>query len=243
MKYMGSKRRLAKHIAPIIQGFIESGQYKTYIEPFVGGANMIEHIKCEERHGSDRNLYAIAALQAIAEDPEQLPDLVTENYYKAVQRNKTKYPRHITGYVGFAMSFGGKFFGGYRRDVAGSKGCPVNMATQSRRSKQDAVRQHPLIEDVWFSCSGYQAFCPENAVVYCDPPYAKTTKYKTGDFDHAAFWRWCRIIAEPQRNNVVLVSEYTAPNDIECIWSKEINSSLTKDTGSKKGVEKLFWAK
>jgi hypothetical protein len=42
---------------------------------------------------------------------------------------------------------------------------------------------------------------------------------------------------------VILVSEYTAPEGIECIWSKEINSSLTKDTGSKKGVEKLFWVR
>jgi hypothetical protein len=31
------------------------------------------------------------------------------------------------------------------------------------------------------------------------------------------------------------------PEDgFECIWSKEVNNSLTKDTGSKKGVEKLF---
>ena len=47
MKYMGSKRRLAKYIAPIIQAHIDSGQFKTYIEPFVGGANMIEAIECE----------------------------------------------------------------------------------------------------------------------------------------------------------------------------------------------------
>jgi hypothetical protein len=33
---------------------------------------------------------------------------------------------------------------------------------------------------------------------------------------------------------------YNAPNDFECIWSKEMVSSLTKDTGSKKAVEKLF---
>jgi DNA adenine methylase len=36
------------------------------------------------------------------------------------------------------------------------------------------------------------------------------------------------------------VSEYNAPEDFECLWSKEVNNSLTKDTGSKKGIEKLF---
>jgi len=28
--------------------------------------------------------------------------------------------------------------------------------------------------------------------------------------------------------------------DFKCIWSKQVNSSLTKDTGSKKNIEKLF---
>jgi hypothetical protein len=39
------------------------------------------------------------------------------------------------------------------------------------------------------------------------------------------------------------VSEYQMPNDFICVWSKKVNSSLTKDTGSKKGVEKLFTLK
>lgn len=38
----------------------------------------------------------------------------------------------------------------------------------------------------------------------------------------------------------VFVSEYTAPDDFVCVWSKQVNNSLTKDTGSKKGVECLF---
>ena len=36
------------------------------------------------------------------------------------------------------------------------------------------------------------------------------------------------------------MSEYNAPEDFECVWHKEITSSLTKDTGSKMGIEKLF---
>ena len=38
----------------------------------------------------------------------------------------------------------------------------------------------------------------------------------------------------------MFVSEYQMPEDFICVWSKEVNSSLTKETGSKKGVEKLF---
>jgi DNA adenine methylase len=243
MKYMGSKRRIAKYIAPIIQGFIESGNYKTYIEPFVGGANMIEYIKCQERCGSDINKYLIAALTCISESPEQLPDMITETMYQLIKNHPDGYPAHLVGYAGFAMSFGGKYFGGYRRDKAGSKGCIKNMATQSRRSKQAALKQHPLIEDVRFTCHSYKNWAPENCVVYCDPPYQGVTKYKD-KFNHVEFWNWCQKYAELQYNNVILVSEYVAPSFCtEVIWQKEIENTLAKDTKGKKGIEKLFWVK
>ena len=44
MKYMGSKSRIKKHIVPIIQELIDKNEIKTYIEPFVGGANVIDNI-------------------------------------------------------------------------------------------------------------------------------------------------------------------------------------------------------
>jgi DNA adenine methylase len=44
------------------------------------------------------------------------------------------------------------------------------------------------------------------------------------------------------RGHIVFVSEYNAPKDFKCVWEKEMVSSLTKDTGSKKAIEKLFIA-
>lgn len=241
MKYMGSKRRLAKHIAPIIQGFIKSGNYKTYIEPFVGGANMIEHIKCENRCGSDINGYLIEALKVIATKPDSFPNLITEDMYREAQNHKDRFSPAYIGYVGFTMSFGGKFFGGYRRDKAGTKGCTENMATQSRRSKQSAVKQSRLISGVDFTCHTYKNWAPKNCVVYCDPPYQGATKYKS-NFNHIEFWNWCQKYARLEYNNIILVSEYVAPSFCtECIWSKEIENTLSKNAKGKKGVEKLFW--
>ena len=43
-----------------------------------------------------------------------------------------------------------------------------------------------------------------------------------------------------KQGHTVFVSEYNAPNDFISVWQKEITSSLGKDTGSKKGIEKLF---
>ena len=38
----------------------------------------------------------------------------------------------------------------------------------------------------------------------------------------------------------MFVSEYTAPDDWVSVWEKRVNNTLTKDTGSKKGIERLF---
>jgi len=236
MKYMGSKRRIAKHIAPIIQGFIDSGNYKTYIEPFVGGANMIEAIKCENRCGSDVNRYLIECLKVAADGNSSIfPDKITEGEYNAIKDHKANYAEWLVGFCGFNATFGSKWFGGYARPRKGT-GYDRDVIC----GKIALTKQGPLIADVDFTCHSYKNWAPENCVVYCDPPYQKTTKYKSGDFDHADFWRWCKKYAEPQYNNVILVSEYAAPEGIECIWSKEIENTLSKDAKGKKGVEKLF---
>ena len=44
MIYQGSKNRLAKYIVPILQSYIDKNKIETYIEPFVGGGNVIDKI-------------------------------------------------------------------------------------------------------------------------------------------------------------------------------------------------------
>lgn len=80
MKYMGSKSRIAKDIIPIIQGYIDRNNIKTYIEPFVGGANVIDKIQCEKRIGTDKNRYLIALLQRVADGNELLESVPRELY-------------------------------------------------------------------------------------------------------------------------------------------------------------------
>jgi DNA adenine methylase len=233
MKYMGSKNRIAKEILPIMLAYRTPNQW--WVEPFVGGGNMIDKVS-GLRIGADVNHYVILALQLIKDDPDSIPDVITEDMYRDMQKNKTL--DGLTGFTSFAMSFGGKFFGGYRRDKAGSNGCLENMKTQTRRSKQDAIRQSARLQDVLFIHSSYDELdIPDNSIIYCDPPYENTTSYKN-KFNHSKFWQWCRDMAI--KGHTVFISEYNAPDDFECVWQKEIVSSLTQDTGSKKAVEKLF---
>ena len=98
------------------------------------------------------------------------------------------------------------------------------------------LKQSIKISDIVFKCCSYDALdIPANSVIYCDPPYNGTTKYKDS-FDSDAFWQWCRDKAK--EGHTVYVSEYNAPEDFKCIWEKQINSNL--GGRSKVAKEKLF---
>lgn len=227
MKYMGSKNRIAQHILPIMLAYRRPDQY--WVEPFVGGGNMIDKVS-GNRIGADINKYLIALLKEMQKDNFSLP-FVGEKEYQDIRNNKENYPDYIVGYAGFQLSFGAKWFGGYRRDKVGIRDYQ-NEAQQNLKSQQN------MIKDIDFYCCDYMELnIPWHSIVYCDPPYKDTTKYKD-NFDHIIFWQWCRDMVV--KGHTVFVSEYNAPDDFECIWQKEIVSSLTKDTGRKKAVEKLF---
>jgi hypothetical protein len=77
-------------------------------------------------------------------------------------------------------------------------------------------------------------------VIYCDPPYANTTKFTTGQFDINAFWNHVRHLA---KSNMVFISEHAAPNDFDCIWQKELNADMRRNDAVTKRVDKLFTPK
>lgn len=62
MVYMGSKSRLAKYILPYIEKGLKYFDNGVYIEPFVGGANLICKVNAAYKFGLDNNKYLIALL-------------------------------------------------------------------------------------------------------------------------------------------------------------------------------------
>jgi DNA adenine methylase len=227
MKYMGSKNRIAKEILPIM---LEKRESRTWVEPFVGGANMIVKVQ-GKRIGADINPYLIDALIAIRDCVIDLPknnkEFTEENYKELRKNDNYKYK----GYAGFAFSYSGKWLGGWSRDG-------LNKRDYVNESYKNAINQSPLLQGVRLVNESYLDLqIPENSLIYCDPPYEGTTKYKDG-FNHTEFWDWCRQKAK--EGHIIFVSEYNAPNDFKCVWEKKIVSSLTKDTGSKVATERLF---
>jgi DNA adenine methylase len=228
MKYMGSKNRHAKELLRIVLKNRKEGQ--CYAEPLVGGFNMIDKVG-GNRIASDINGDIICLFKALAAGYIP-PSSITEGEYKKA-KNQEQSP--LRSFIGFGCSYSGKWFGGYARGNT-SKGTPRNYCDESRRN---ILKQASLIKGVEiFNCS-YDKLCiPPDSIIYCDPPYKGTTKYKSGGFDHSLFWDWCRSMVKIGHS--VFVSEYSAPEDFVCVWEKKVNSSLTKETGSKKNVERLF---
>lgn len=155
------------------------------------------------------------------------PVMETKDY--KIAKLQDVFPDFSKGFIGIACSFAGKWFGGYAR------GGTRNYCLES---KNNILKQLPNIKDVDFKSVPYNELeIPKNSIIYCDPPYQGTTRYKDS-FDHNKFWVWCDILVE--NGFVVYVSEYNAPDGWKCVWEKEIISNLDLNTGAKRATERLF---
>nr|DAF78412.1 MAG TPA: DNA adenine methylase [Caudoviricetes sp.] len=233
MKYMGSKARLKKYIIPLMD--IKD---RVYYEPFAGGMNMIDGVHCARaRFANDSNKYVIAAFKMLCSGWQ--PEFITKDQYHELK--KMNGEDHLIGWAGVACSYSGKWFGGYAGIVETRSGRRDYQA----EAIKNAIKQVKNLKGVLFSSLDYTEMSIESgSVVYCDPPYKGTTGYKDG-FNSDDFFDWCRSMAKDKRCDVY-VSEYSAPDDFECIAEFNLNSSLSANGrygGSKSSIEKLFKVK
>lgn len=225
MKYMGSKNRHSRAIIQHMGCSLIKNQF--YVEPFCGGCNLIDKIE-GKRIASDIDEDLICMWQAVSEG-WMPPPAFTEEQYNEIKSSDTS---PLKGYAAFALSYAGKKFGGWCRDGEGKR----NYVDEAYRN---AIKQFPRLRGVDFRlCNYFDLEIPKGSTVYCDPPYAGTTGYKS-NFDHEKFWDWVRYICDENHNDVY-VSEYNAPDDFSSVWEKNVTSSLTENTGSKIATEKLF---
>lgn len=225
---MGSKRRIAKEILPII--LKDRGKNQPYVELFVGGANVIDRVD-GRRIGVDSNYYLISLLNAL-KNGWLPPRIVTEEEYQDIKNYPLSFRPEMVGYAGFQLSYGAMWFSSYRRDNTGKRNYSLeafnNVAKQAKNLKG--------IEFV--NCSYEQFNLDEESIVYCDPPYKNTAGYGI-KFNHDQYYDYLRRLST--LGHKVFCSEYFMPDDFVCLWEKKIHSSLTKQTGAKYGVEKLFY--
>ena len=239
MVYMGSKSKYAQYIVPILQKVINDRGVRLYIEPFVGGANVIDKVKCERRIGYDRSDTLIALLcQARDDFSKVLADGNRELWDKGKGYIKDGVmPEDMTlaeiGAMEFFASFSnGGFPRGYAKNTTGR-----NYFKEARANME---KQAPNLKGIEFYQSNYYNLSGfKGAVIYCDPPYANTKHYGYANqekMDYTRFWNWAR---EMSKENYVFVSEQVAPDDFEIIWEMEAKRTNGKDNNFK-AIERLF---
>ncbi len=226
MQYLGGKARLAKRFAHILDAaLVEKGG--RFAEPFVGGFNLVRNLEnvreatCSDIHAGLINMYNELKRGWVP------PSSITEEQYKKLKAAKGLDPLSV--FASFACAFAGIEWGSYERSG------DTNFAAVGRRS---LLRKKEYMEQVEFqSCSYTQLLLEEPSVVYCDPPYANTTKYKTGDFDHKGFYQWCEDLVRD--GHAVFVSEFSAPEYWEVVWEIERKIKINP-TKNHKRIDKLY---
>ena len=237
MWYLGSKSRISKYIVPIIQSYINKDT-NGYLEPFVGGANIIDKIQCNNKIGCDIHKELIALLKHAQNNIKDIPDIITQETYDKVKNNKNLYEDWYVGLVGFCATFGAKYFGGY-----GKHSKDDNSETYPTEAINNLKKQAPNLKDIKFINIDFRNIDMSqinNFVIYCDIPYRYTTKYKTNPFPYEEFYEWA---IKASYNNTVLVSEYWMPEGFKCIWEKEQKILLNNTDNSRSNLsrtEKLF---
>lgn len=193
MVYRGSKARIAKYIVPIIQECIDRNKVSKYIEPFVGGANIIDKIDCYYKIGYDINEYLIALLKEAQRNPDLtfLPEECSFEHYKEVRdsynKKDGKFMKCYIGGIGFLASYGGRFFdGGYGRDAKGGRSRYIEAKNNLKKQAQNIK-----FLSSYFLVSDFQDVLNQdikNSVIYCDIPYRNTKKYNNKDFNYDKFY-------------------------------------------------------
>lgn len=243
MNYMGSKSRIAKYIVPIIQKCIDDNGLECYIEPFVGGANVIDKIVCENRIGTDVNEYLISLFNYVLKDGKLLDRVPRELYNDArtaYNENQDKFDKWVIANIGFLASYNGRWFdGGYAKPVYEKTKNGTRYRDYYQEKKKNLEEQIPNLKGITFDCCDYRQLpTTKNYMIYCDPPYENTKQFKNSThFDFGEFWQ---LMREWSVDNFVIISELSAPDDFVCIWQKDVQRSMKSTDSTMRAVEKLF---
>lgn len=207
-----------KSLAEMIEAHREPGQ--TYIEPFVGGGNVLWRIG-GKRIASDAHDVLIDFWKAVQDGWYPEPARPTKDQYDELSARYKKEAdfSHLTreecaqiAWTGYAASNRGAWFNGFAK--GNGKGRRGGAGTKF------FDQQIPGIEGVEFRHEPYTAHSRRRGrLIYCDPPYRPVEEEKTvrgydavtaqyGEFDYEKFWDWAARVA---RKNTVLVSERTLP--------------------------------
>jgi DNA adenine methylase len=225
---MGGKIRQSKAIAKTLVDLYKGET--TYYEPFMGALGSAEkvvpalyHLGVRRFVLSDNSLALVNFWRSVVYHGWTPPSTVNQETYDYYKNNRDLNDP-MTAYCGYAMSFGGKWFGGLARDY--------DTHRMQANQKRATLRKAEVIKayGVEITCCDYKTLHVNKSIIYCDPPYSNRTKahHNTG-FRADEFWEWATNLST---SNTVVVSEFSAPEDWYPIYSWG-NTVVTHHLGNK----------
>lgn len=221
MHYLGSKARHASDIIAITCATRRPDQF--YVEPFVGGGNMINKVpQGAGRIANDKNYGMVALLDQLGNHGWVPPETMTQAQWGKIMKQKCEAldqpGRALFAFAATGPTFGSMWCGQWAKDYEGMEG------TRYRQARDAALRDAPGLAGIKFYDGEFDAFeIPPGSLVYCDPPYSNTTEYSgavrriaaddtksTNQWKPSKFWRWCDDLIDIKGCSVY-VSEYTGP--------------------------------
>lgn len=231
MVYQGGKFKQSKEMAPIINKCIKENNIENYYEPFVGGANILDKIICNNLYANDIDEDLISFYDYIKNGGEPVPTVSKEEYL-AAKANPNNYKKAFLGNIKYMASFGGKPWGGYGGiDKRSGKNHYESSLTNFKK-------QIPQLRKTTFYNGDYQNIqYKPGSFICCDPPYRNTTGYRGIAFDYERFYEWFKKIS---KKCFVILCEYSAPEDFTCFKEIGVKKSLAA-TDNKTKVKDCLW--
>lgn len=227
--YHGGKQRIGKEIAEVIydttRKIIEKYNFKIkgYCEPFCGMLGVYQHIpkligqlnKKIVYKAGDINKSVILMWKAAQRGWKPPTRRLSKREFEKLKYDG-KYSA-IKGFVGHLYTYRGVFFDGYFKHSS-------SKIYSSSKNVQNIAKN---LKKLKFTSRNYDYFTNlKNYVIYCDPPYKNfNQRYYRGKeysnrlkFNNDKFWKWCKYMS---KNNIVFISEYSAPKRLKKIWEKK----------------------
>lgn len=237
MRYQGAKTRIIKPIKEIIERCCPEDY--TFIDMFMGGANVISNINIKNKIGNDINTLIYELWNNTKKGKFTPPQQLNKEEYldmktDALVNGCVKYNKALLGYVSCACSFGGGYWNGYAAYNPLKKEDHIKEAYNGFNKQ---VENFLYLKNTKFTNKNYEDLkTPIKSFIYCDPPYRNTKGYRI-PFNYNHFDEYVR--KEIKKGKIFLISEYEMPDDFICIWSKDIQNSMKSGAKDKK-CEKLF---
>ena len=241
--YMGNKSRLLERLHALIHQ-IELPSTKVFVDLFCGGgsvgysmAGQFETIVMNDLDSGIMYLH-----KTLRDHPERIALFSqvepTKEEFNAYRLGISDYDTFVRQIYSFSTNGKAYLWGEERLNT------PKEELNRQRSEPRERTRH---LEDVILMYGRYEpkivlenkpynkVEIPEDAIVYCDPPYKGTADYCVGEFDHEEFYEWCRNCP-----NTVLISEYYMPDDFFLLEEWDLASQGGGNKNTKTARERLY---